>query len=159
MREEVERDEPHRAAKSAFKVQGLDCAEEVAILRREIGPLVGGESNLAFDVLNGRMTILDGAPPVSAEDIRAAIRQTGMTAVEWRPQDKEAYGAAEFHYRQQVWFTTLSGLCVVAGLVIQSGLRADYWRRYGFSRPMLDGQYLGRKLAPTWRRLFSAGAL
>ena len=46
-----------------FKVRGLDCAEEVAVLRREVGPLVGGADNLAFDVLNGRMTVLNEAGP------------------------------------------------------------------------------------------------
>lgn len=71
-----------------FKVEGLDCAEEVAVLRRELGPLVGGADNLAFDVLNGRMTVLADAPPVSAKEIRRAVRRTGMTAVEWRPEEK-----------------------------------------------------------------------
>ena len=48
-----------RAGGRIFKVSGLDCAEEVAVLKREIGPLVGGEDRLAFDVLNGRMTVAD----------------------------------------------------------------------------------------------------
>jgi Zn2+/Cd2+-exporting ATPase len=95
----------------------LDCAEEVAVLRREVDPLVGGESNLAFDVLNGRMTILDSAMPVSADKIRAVVGRTGMTAVEWQPLDSEARDAAAVHYRHQVWFTTLSGFCVVVGLM------------------------------------------
>ena len=51
-----------RSGCRSFGVQGLDCAEEVAVLRRAVGPLVGGADNLAFDVLNGRMTVLDGAP-------------------------------------------------------------------------------------------------
>ena len=34
----------------------MDCAEEVAVLRREVGPLVGGEGHLDFDILNGKMT-------------------------------------------------------------------------------------------------------
>ena len=29
-----------------FKIEGLDCAEEVAILKREIAPLVGGADKL-----------------------------------------------------------------------------------------------------------------
>lgn len=28
-----------------FRIEGMDCAEEVTILRREIGPLVGGEDD------------------------------------------------------------------------------------------------------------------
>ncbi|MGR3369339.1 MAG: heavy metal translocating P-type ATPase, partial [Sagittula sp.] len=43
----------------SFQVSGLDCAEEVAILNRVVGPKVGGTEHLAFDVINGRMTILD----------------------------------------------------------------------------------------------------
>lgn len=101
-----------------FKVQGLDCAEEVAVLRREVGPLVGGADNLAFDVLNGRMTVLDEALPVSAEEIRQAVRRTGMTAVEWRADEKGVRDESNRHRRQQVWLTSLSGLFVAAGFVI-----------------------------------------
>lgn len=46
--------------KRAFKIHGMDCAEETAVLKREVGPLVGGEANLAFDLLNGKMVLLDG---------------------------------------------------------------------------------------------------
>ena len=44
-----------------FKVEGLDCAEEVATLKNAIGPIVGGGDKLAFDILNGRMTLLPDA--------------------------------------------------------------------------------------------------
>lgn len=37
-----------------LRIQGMDCADEAAVLRREIGPLVGGGDNLAFDLPNGR---------------------------------------------------------------------------------------------------------
>ena len=36
------------------KVHGLDCAEEVAALRREVGPAVGGEERL-LEVVLARM--------------------------------------------------------------------------------------------------------
>ena len=39
------------------RVHGLDCAEEVAALRKEVGPAVGGEDHLAFDILEGTMTV------------------------------------------------------------------------------------------------------
>lgn len=63
-------DRPAARHRYVFKVQGLDCAEEVATLRREVGPLVGGDDRLAFDVLNGRMMVLEGAERVSAEEVR-----------------------------------------------------------------------------------------
>ena len=105
-------------AGKTFRIQGMDCADEVAILRREIGPLVGGGDNLAFDLLNGRMTVLESTPPISTDEIRETVRRTGMTAVEWRPQDAKARDAGERHRRQQVWFTSLSGLFVALGFGI-----------------------------------------
>ena len=129
------------ASQYSFRVQGLDCAEEVAVLRREVGPLVGGESNLAFDVLNGRMTVLDSAMPVSAEEIRAVVGRTGMTAVDWRPQDAEVRDAAATHYRHQVWFTTLSGFFVVVGLMIHA------WFAGGLTDALrLLGTHAGQKI-------------
>jgi len=31
-----------------YRVQGIDCAEEVTALERELDPLVGGEEHLAL---------------------------------------------------------------------------------------------------------------
>jgi hypothetical protein len=35
-----------------FRIHGMDCADEVAILRREIVPLVGSPDRLGFDILH-----------------------------------------------------------------------------------------------------------
>jgi Zn2+/Cd2+-exporting ATPase len=110
-----------RLSGRTFKVTGLDCAEEVAVLRREIGPLVGGEERLAFDVLNGRMTVADDAQHVSDREIAAAVSRTGMAASRWRPGQGEDR-ADEHHRRLQVWLTALSGLSVLAGLVLHAWL-------------------------------------
>ncbi|MER3353342.1 MAG: heavy metal translocating P-type ATPase [Hoeflea sp. D1-CHI-28] len=118
------------AARYTFKVRGLDCAEEVAVLKREIGPLVGGEDKLAFDVLNGRMMVLREAEAVSVEGVRQAVARTGMTAQEWRPGEKRT-GANDRHRRLQVRFTVLSGVCALAGLVqhawLAGGLSEALW--------------------------------
>lgn len=115
-----------RGLRCSFKVQGLDCAEEVAVLRGEVGPLVGGEDNLSFDVLSGRMTVLDSAPPISPDEIIDAIRRTGMTAVEWRREEQEPSEASYRRRRQQAWFTSLSGLSVVAGFAIHVWLAGGF---------------------------------
>ena len=109
-----------------FKVSGLDCAEEVAALKREIGPLVGGEDRLAFDVLNGRMTVAEDARHVPDRDITAAVKRTGMAASRWEP-GRDEDGANERHRRLQVWLTTLSGLSVLTGLVLHAWLAGGIW--------------------------------
>lgn len=65
----------------SFRVSGLDCAEEIAILKAEVGPLVGGADNLAFDVLNGKMIVL--SEDVAADAIIRAVARTGMKAQPW----------------------------------------------------------------------------
>jgi Cd2+/Zn2+-exporting ATPase len=115
-----------RPKERIFKVSGLDCAEEVAVLKRAIGPLVGGEDRLAFDVLNGRMTVAEDARHVPDRDITAAVKRTGMTASLWQPGLDED-GANERHRRLQVWLTTLSGLSVLTGLVLHAWLAGGMW--------------------------------
>src|SRR2546428_741242 len=48
-----------------LKVHGLDCAEEVTALRREVGPVVGGEDRLSFDILGGTMQVVGPTPAVT----------------------------------------------------------------------------------------------
>src|SRR5262245_45301889 len=69
-----------------FRIHGMDCAEEVAVLRQEVGPVVGGTDNLAFDLLHGKMTVLVDTAG-NASDILSAIRRTGMKAELWRDED------------------------------------------------------------------------
>ncbi len=91
-----------------FRISGLDCAEEVAVLRREVGPLVGGEEGLAFDVLGGRMTVLGGT--ATAAEIVAAVGRTGMVA--------RLEGEAVKEKKGTDWRTVLmasSGVCLAAG--------------------------------------------
>ncbi len=99
-----------------FKVQGLDCAEEVALLQQTVGPVVGGAERLAFDVLNGRMTVAEAARNVPIETILSAVAATGMTAVAWDGHDKG--DDVDRHRREQILFTAASGACVLLGLIL-----------------------------------------
>ena len=58
----------------------MDCAEEVAVLKRELGPIVGGEERLSFDVLRGRLTLSPEASDVDVRQVKAAVAKTGMRA-------------------------------------------------------------------------------
>ncbi len=100
----------------SFDVSGLDCVEEVAILKRVVGPLVGGEDFLAFDVLNGRMTVLDDAKPIDDEAIVATIDRTGMFA--HRSQGGQVTPDTG-RFQAQKLFTVASGVMLAVGLLIQ----------------------------------------
>jgi len=59
------------------------CASEVGALKREVGPRVGGEGNLAFDLLQGRMTVFADAGQASDEVVLEAVRRAGLEARRW----------------------------------------------------------------------------
>lgn len=104
----------------AYKVRGMDCAEEVAVLKQAVGPQVGGADRLAFDVLNGRMTVADAAHDVSEDDILRAVAATGMSAVPWEAHTAKDDGGE--HRRQQVLFTVASGVSVALGMALHIAL-------------------------------------
>ena len=66
-----------------FRVFGMDCAEEVTLLKREIGPLVGGEARLSFDVLSGKMTVSEPPADVDVLTIVKAVEGLGLGAEPW----------------------------------------------------------------------------
>ena len=107
----------------SFQVAGLDCAEEVAILNKVVGPKIGGAEHLAFDVINGRMTILDSAKSVSDGEIAELVASTGMTAKPWDAEKASVDQAA--HLARQRLFTALSGGFWAAGFlwhIIETGM-------------------------------------
>jgi Cd2+/Zn2+-exporting ATPase len=115
----------------AFKVGGMDCAEEVSVLKQAVGPVVGGGDRLAFDVLNGRMTVADAARDVPEEIILKAVAATGMSAVRWEAH--AARGDGDSHRRQQVLFTAASGASLLLGMilhVLSSGSLTDAFRLF-----------------------------
>src|SRR5512140_730807 len=63
-----------------LKIHGLDCAQEAAILIREVGPLVGGGDRLEFDYLKGRMIVPVGAAGPDVATVLEAVARAGMTA-------------------------------------------------------------------------------
>ena len=53
-------------------------ADEVAILRREIVPLVGSPDRLGFDILRGKMLIASGTPVITMDGHTEAELLTSM---------------------------------------------------------------------------------
>lgn len=65
---------------TAFRIEEMDCANEVSILRRALTPLVGNPDRLEFDVLSRRMRVdMDGLA-LRPDDVVAAVARTGMRA-------------------------------------------------------------------------------
>lgn len=102
--------------KRAFKIHGMDCAEEVAVLKRELGPLVGGEVHLAFDLVQAKMIVLEGKVP--SEAIIAAVGKTGMQAEPWVDLAPEARAQKSLRQKIQLALMVTSGVLTALGFVL-----------------------------------------
>ena len=71
-------------AESTFRVEGMDCHEEVAILERRLNALAGLEA-MSADVVAGRLRVAHDAARLSASAIAEAVAGTGMRA--WLEHD------------------------------------------------------------------------
>src|SRR3972149_3024388 len=110
----------NQAPTQTFRITGLDCAEEVAALKREVGPVVGGDERLTFDVLNGRMTVSavpDGVPERAIVD---AVKRAGLGA-EPVSGDLTIVEAPPTFWQQRgrLVLTIASGLALGAAMVSQ----------------------------------------
>ncbi|MDX6768801.1 MAG: heavy metal translocating P-type ATPase [Elusimicrobiota bacterium] len=103
-----------------FKITGMDCADEVAALKRELGPLVGGEDRLAFDLLKGKMTVQAGAPS-TAESIIEAVGRTGMNARPW-DESGESDPSGERLGALRAMLTSASGVFLATGFSVHAWL-------------------------------------
>ncbi len=106
----------------AFKIHGMDCAEEIAVLKRELGPLVGSEDWLVFDILNGKLVVESGTDSVSTEAIIQAVARTGMRAEVWQATASAVGDAGFWQQHARTVLTGASGLCGLSGLVVHAWL-------------------------------------
>jgi Cd2+/Zn2+-exporting ATPase len=103
-----------------FKIRGMDCAEEVAVLKRELGPLVGGEDRLSFDILKARMTVTAPSVEVAEREIVKAVERTGMGAQVWREGTEDAEPTGIWQRWGRTVLTTMSGLATLGGFAAHS---------------------------------------
>jgi Zn2+/Cd2+-exporting ATPase len=99
-------------AESTFKIEGMDCHEEVAILERTLKKLSGMEAFDA-DVLAQRLRVKYDAAKLNTSAIAEAVAQTGMRA--WLEHEEPA-GSAVSPATRRV-FVVASGVALGTGLL------------------------------------------
>lgn len=143
----------------AFKIRGMDCAEEIALLKHELAPIVGGEERLTFDLLNAKMTVVGPVDAAMGEDIRRAVRRTGMEAVSWRDAAPDRRNASFWERHGRTVQCAGSGLLLLAGFTFDAGRHGPaeaFVGGYGDERsfPMLTLVFYGAAIAMGGRHIF-----
>lgn len=98
-------------AESIFKIEGMDCHEEVAILERSLKRLTGLEA-LDADVMGQRLSVKYDAAKLTTAGIAEAVARTGMRA--WLEHEEPRLSDASATSRLK--FVHLSGAALLLGL-------------------------------------------
>jgi Cd2+/Zn2+-exporting ATPase len=101
-------------AESVFKIDGMDCREEVAILERRLNPLPGVE-DIVPDLVGQRLRVRYDAAKLSTAAIVEAVAQTGMRA--WLEHEAPIGHTAAATSRQAL--VIASGAALGAGLLLE----------------------------------------
>lgn len=104
----------------SLRIHGMDCVEEVALLKRELVPLLGSDERLGFDVLNGRLSVDLSQTDVTSAEVLAAIQRTGLGAEDWDDGSSDASDQSSHEQNQRAIFTAASGVMGLSGLLIES---------------------------------------
>jgi Cd2+/Zn2+-exporting ATPase len=137
-----------------FKIDGMDCAEEVAVLKKELGPLVGGEDRLSFDLLNAKLTISTGSVSLTPEAVLVAVARTGMKAEVWRDGPKTIVKESFIQRWGRTLLTFVSGLFTVAGFVVHAVIAGSIQEAIGS-----EGMGLARNIPLMVQVLYGLGIL
>src|ERR1700704_5060410 len=77
-------------AESTFKIEGMDCREEGAILERRLQNLIGLE-DFSADLMGQRLHVKYDAAKISTAAIADAVADTGMRA--WLDHEEPVVGS------------------------------------------------------------------
>ena len=98
-------------AEAVFRVEGMDCHEEVVILERRLKPLPGVEA-LSADVMGQRLHIKYDAAVLSTGALVDAVGQTGMRM--WLEHEEPRSMASDLRLR--LWLMLGSVLATAGGI-------------------------------------------
>ena len=106
-------------AEAVFRVEGMDCQEEVVILERRLTPLAGIEA-ISADLMGQRLHVKYDAASLTAAAIVDAVGQTGMRM--WLEHDEPTEGSAGTEWRWRLM--VVCAVAIGAGLILSAGGRA-----------------------------------
>ncbi len=131
-----------------FRVRGLDCAEEVALIEDELGPVVGGKERLGFNLVQQEL-VVTLPPGVEPEHLIQRLDALGLKAQLLAQAQPGQELPLNWPWRQMV-LTAVSGVCWAAGVgfhVWDQGAMASETPRWIWQRLDLPAPAAGFYLA------------
>jgi len=138
-------------AESTFKIEGMDCREEVAILERRFKNLRGVE-DFSADVLGQRLHVKYDAAKLDTSAIADAVAETGMRA--WL-EHEEAVATTDAAARRRRALVWISGAAFVGGMAVEAFTTRTLPARTLFVLSILAGGSLTARKAWTAARVWA----
>jgi Cd2+/Zn2+-exporting ATPase len=104
-------------AEAVFRVEGMDCNEEVVILERRLKPLVGLEA-LSADVIGQRLHVKYDAAKLTTSAMVDAVGETGMRM--WLEHEEPMLGGSALAWRWKLMLAC-GGLLASAAVLEAAG--------------------------------------
>jgi Cd2+/Zn2+-exporting ATPase len=121
-------------AESVFKIEGMDCHEEVTILEQRLKRLAGLES-LDADVVGQRLSVKYDAARLTTSHIAEAVAQTGMRA--WLEHEEPRPSAGSHAWRDAL--IALSAVLVGVGFLMELSATGGRWGAVPFALAIVAG--------------------
>jgi Cd2+/Zn2+-exporting ATPase len=133
-------------AESTFKIEGMDCREEVAMIARRFKNLPGLEDFTA-DLMGQRLHVKYDAAKLSASSISAAVADAGMRA--WLEHEEPIADGSE---RSR----TRTALLLISGVALAIGLAAGAMGAPGRVQDLLFGIAVAAGVPLTARKAWNS---
>ncbi|HEY3743920.1 MAG TPA: cation-translocating P-type ATPase [Bryobacteraceae bacterium] len=131
---------------TTFRIRGLDCAQEVKLLRAQLAD-APGMRELGFDVVRGRMAASYDPARISITEMMRRVEATGMKAELW--QDDAPHPSSKGR-----WATAaISGLSVGAAMIFEHQGARSWMIAFSLAAIALAVIYTGRKAIASLRAL------
>jgi Zn2+/Cd2+-exporting ATPase len=98
-------------AEAVFRVEGLDCNDEVVILERRLKPMAGVEA-ISADVVGQRLRVSYDAAKLDTATMVDAVAEAGMRM--WLEHEEPRTHGVDV--RARFWLTAASGAAILAGM-------------------------------------------
>ncbi len=129
---------------TVFKIQGMDCAEEVAALKKELSPFVGGQENLLFNILERKLIIKKSVSSIDQKFLVNSIRKLGMKAIlEGSLEQPPSF----YQKNERLIFTGLSALTIVMGFILHWVLHGELKHAFLAGDDILKHQFPAASVA------------
>jgi Cd2+/Zn2+-exporting ATPase len=127
-------------AEAVFRVEGMDCNEEVVILERRLKPLPGLEA-LSADVIGQRLHVKYDAAKLTTSAMVDAVGQTGMRM--WLEHEEPRTDSVDVRWR--LYLMAASGVAIVAGALASAAGVAVVSAALYVAAAALGGVYPARR--------------